>query len=76
MSEFNRSVAMTLFHVPDMTCGDCVASITTAVKRADPTATVLANLDAHELRVTATLADAALLAAIEDTGFSPELRAA
>lgn len=67
---------MALFYVPDMTCGGCVSSITTAVKRADPAATVLADLATHEVRVTATLADAALLAAIEDAGFSPEQRAA
>ncbi len=66
---------MALFHVPDMTCGGCVSAITAALKHADPTATVLANLDSHELRVTATLADAALQAAIEDAGFTPAPRA-
>ena len=63
---------MALFHVPDMTCGGCVSAITAAVKRADPTATVLANLGTHELRVTATLADSAVQAAIADAGFTPE----
>ena len=67
---------MTQFHVPDMTCGGCVASITAALKRADPAASVLADLDTRSVRVTAALADTALLAAIEDAGFSPELRAA
>lgn len=66
---------MTLFHVPDMTCGGCVSSITAAVKRADPAATVVADLGAHEIRITATLPDATLQTAIEDAGFSPEPRA-
>ena len=66
---------MALFHVPDMTCGGCVSAITAAVRQADPTATVLADLDSHELRVTAALADAAAQAAIEDAGFTPSPRA-
>jgi copper chaperone len=67
---------MAVFLVPDMTCGGCATAITSAVKRADPTATVDANLATHEVRITATLADAALKAAIEDAGFTPEQRAA
>ena len=67
---------MALFHVPDMTCGGCVSAITAAVKRADPAATVLADLTSQDVRVTGSVPDAALLAASEDAGFSPVARAA
>lgn len=67
---------MARFLVPDMTCGGCVSAITSAVKRADPTATVETNLATHEVRITGALAEAAMLAAIEDAGFTPEPRAA
>ncbi|MBN8892632.1 MAG: hypothetical protein BGP12_06165 [Rhodospirillales bacterium 70-18] len=66
---------MALFHVPDMTCGGCVSAITAAVKAADPAAEVLADLATHDVRITSTMADAALLAAIDGAGFSPEQRA-
>lgn len=67
---------MALFLVRDMTCGGCATAITSAVKRADPNATVETNLATHEVRITAAVADAALRAAIEDAGFTPEQRAA
>jgi copper chaperone len=67
---------MTVFHVPDMTCGGCVSAITAAVKRADPKAEVVADLASHDVRVTAGVPDAALLGVIEDAGFTPVLRAA
>jgi copper chaperone len=67
---------MALFHVPDMTCGGCVSAITAAVKRADPAATVLADLANQNVRVTGALPEAAVLAAIADAGFSPVARAA
>lgn len=67
---------MTLFHVPDMTCGGCVSAITAAVKRADPKAEVTADLATHDVRITAGVPDAALLGAIEDAGFTPQQKAA
>lgn len=67
---------MTTFHVPDMTCGGCVSAITAAVKRADPSAEVMADLATHDVRVTGSLPAAALQTAIEDAGFTPEARAA
>ena len=66
---------MALFHVPDMTCGGCVSAITAAVKRADPGAEVLADLASQDVRVTGTLPEAAVRAAIENAGFSPAGRA-
>lgn len=65
---------MTTFHVPDMTCGGCVSAITAAVKRADPSAEVTADLDSHDVRISGSVPAAVLLGAIEDAGFSPEAR--
>jgi copper chaperone len=64
---------MTSFNVPDMTCEGCVRAIASAVQRLDPEGTVVADLPAHEVRVSAEASDEALLAALQDAGFSPML---
>jgi copper chaperone len=67
---------MTIFHVPDMHCDGCVRAVRAAIAEADPRATVTIDLAAREVRVAGTAAPAALLAAINDAGFTPELQAA
>ena len=63
---------MTRFTVPDMTCGGCVASITKAVQRLDPAATVLADLATHRVEIASSQPAAALAAAIDDAGFTAQ----
>ena len=61
------------FQVEDMSCGHCVKSITAAVKAADPEAQVRVDLAAKRVEVDAAAADAAALrAAIQEAGFTPE----
>jgi copper chaperone CopZ len=61
------------FQVQDMSCGHCVKSITAAVKAADPEAYVRVDLAARRVEVDAAAADAAALrAAIQEAGFTPE----
>jgi copper chaperone len=43
------------FHVPSMTCGHCVRTITRAIQTLDPQARVDVDLDAQRVAVTATL---------------------
>jgi len=63
---------MIAFDVPDMTCGHCVGTIQSALKRADPQAKVRIDLATHRVEVDPAQADAqALRAAIEDAGYSP-----
>ncbi len=63
---------MPSFHVPDMTCGGCVRAITNAVKDADPSAEVAADVPMHLVRIDSARPAEALLAAIRDAGFTPE----
>ncbi len=63
---------MTLFQVDDMSCGHCVASITQALKQADPAAAVRVDLASHQVEVDQTRLPAAALAeAIRGAGFTP-----
>lgn len=58
----------TEFIVPDMTCGHCVKTITSAVQAAAPAARVATDLASH--RVSIEGADAAQArAAIEEAGY-------
>lgn len=57
------------FSVPDMDCQSCVRSITTAVQRLDPEATVEADLSSKLVRIHAA-APQDFGKAIEDAGFT------
>jgi len=64
---------MITFEVKDMTCGHCVATITKAVKAADPQARVDIDLGEHRVRIEPAVADQQTLAtAIGEAGYSPE----
>ncbi len=62
------------FIVDDMTCGGCVASLTRAVRRVDPGATVEADLATRRLTVGTERPLAEIAEAIGKAGF--ESRAA
>lgn len=65
---------MITFDVQDMSCGHCVASITQAVKEADPGATVEVDLSAKRVRIEPARSDApALQGAIAEAGYTPVL---
>ena len=59
------------FHLPDMSCGHCVAAITQAVQAADAQARVEIDLAARTARVDSTLPREALTAALAEAGFTP-----
>ncbi|KAJ01730.1 heavy-metal-associated domain-containing protein [Sulfitobacter mediterraneus] len=56
-------------HIPDMSCGHCVAIIEKAVKAADPSATVRPNLAAHAAEIETSVPSASIIAALEDAGY-------
>lgn len=61
---------MTVFSVPDMTCGHCVKAITGAIAAIDPQAVVQVDLATHQVRVDAAVAsDVALADALRDAGY-------
>lgn len=57
------------FHVPEMSCGHCVAAIEKAVKAADPSATIRTDLAAHTTEIDSTVSSAALLQVLAEAGY-------
>jgi len=62
----------TEFLIPDMTCEHCVRTITSAVQRVAPGASVKAQVDTHHVTIQATASAAAVEAAIRAEGYHPE----
>ena len=61
--------------ISDMTCGGCVASITRVVKGLDPDASIDADVAARRVRITSLIDSEALVAAIENAGYHPQVAA-
>ena len=63
---------MIAFRVDDMTCSHCVATITRAVKEADPGASVEVELGRHLVRIEPGGGSAeSIAAAIREAGYTP-----
>ncbi|MCI2400005.1 heavy-metal-associated domain-containing protein [Aliiroseovarius subalbicans] len=60
---------MTIFHVPDMSCGHCKAAIEDAVAQADAAAVLAFDMDARKVTITSQLDDAALGALLDAEGY-------
>jgi len=57
------------FHVPDMTCGGCLRSVTRAIQALDPQARIEADLDTRTVRVESAKEETSLLTALDNGGF-------
>jgi len=57
------------FHVPDMSCGHCVATIEKALKAEDPTATFWTDLKARTAEINTTVSSDALARLLADAGY-------
>jgi copper chaperone len=63
---------MITFHVNDMSCNHCVATITRAVKEADDGAEVRIDLGTHRVEIEPRTGSAETLgAAIREAGYTP-----
>lgn len=60
------------FHIEDMTCKHCEATVTKAIQALDPQAQITIDLGKHEAQVSSSLDRQALLNAISDAGFTPQ----
>lgn len=60
---------MTKFNVPEMSCGHCKAAVEKAVADVDASASVEVDLENRTVSIQSTLADAVLIAALEDGGY-------
>jgi copper chaperone len=63
---------MLTFRVPDIHCDGCIRSLTNAVHSLDAGATIQANLETKQVRVTTTATEAAVKEAFRDAGFDVE----
>jgi copper chaperone len=63
------------YQIPDMSCGHCVASVTKAIKTADPDATAEVDLMKRQARVTSTKDPQAIAAAIDEAGYPSTYKA-
>ncbi len=63
------------FHVPDMTCNHCVASITKAVKELSSDAHVVCDLHDHMIEVMDMVEGSAdkVISALDEIGFEATL---
>ena len=59
------------FHLPDMTCGHCVAAVTKAVHELDPLATLEFDREARVVRVGSGLDREQLIQALDAAGYTP-----
>ena len=57
------------FHVPDMSCGDCKATIEKALVSLDPQADVEVDLKLRRVRVRGTLPAEAMAGAMRAAGY-------
>ncbi|HLO95556.1 MAG TPA: heavy-metal-associated domain-containing protein [Burkholderiaceae bacterium] len=62
---------MSSFHLPDMSCGHCVAAITEALKAADPEVRLDFQREARTVQVQSRLDDARLAELLSEAGYPP-----
>ncbi|MCF7752141.1 heavy-metal-associated domain-containing protein [Bacillus subtilis subsp. subtilis] len=60
---------MLRFHIPNMTCGGCAASVTKALLSVDPDARIETDPPAREVRIDSTREEGAFLAALVEAGY-------
>ena len=66
--QFTEETRMKL-HIPEMSCGHCVATIEKAVQAADPSATVRPDLASHTAEIESSIAPAEVIEALENAGY-------
>lgn len=57
-------------HIPDMSCGHCVATIEKAVKATDASAIVRADLASQTAEIETSVSPAAVIEVLEGAGYS------
>lgn len=60
---------MTIFHVPEMSCGHCTSAIDKAVKAVDPGARITFDLPQRSVQVASALDADAVADAIRGAGY-------
>ncbi|PBS12634.1 heavy metal transport/detoxification protein [Lysobacteraceae bacterium NML93-0792] len=60
---------MLRFHIPNMTCGGCAKTVTTALLSIDPQARIEIELPTREVRVESSVDERAFLSALGEAGY-------
>lgn len=60
---------MPTFHIPDMSCGHCKATIENAISALDPDALISFDMNPRTVGVTTRLETETLLATLADAGY-------
>ncbi|QYF93085.1 heavy-metal-associated domain-containing protein [Massilia sp. PAMC28688] len=60
---------MIRFYIPNMTCGGCAKSVTSALLSIDPQARIETDPPAREVRVDSVLDESAFLVALSEAGY-------
>jgi copper chaperone len=63
------------YDIPDMSCGHCVATVTKAIKMADPDAIAAVDLASRKATVESRIDPQAIGAALEDAGYPATFKA-
>ncbi|WP_354044362.1 heavy-metal-associated domain-containing protein [Devosia sp. UYZn731] len=74
VDDTNGELQMLNFQVNDMTCSHCVGTVEKAVQSADPAAKVLIDLATKVVRIDSTQPAASFAQAIEDAGYTGNLK--
>ena len=56
-------------HIPNMSCGGCVKTVTGAIHEADPSASVSCDLTDRTVRIETGVEAAAVLARLSEAGY-------
>lgn len=64
------------YEIPDMSCGHCVATVTKAIRQADPAAIANVDLIKRTATVTSTVDPNTIGAALEEAGYPATFKAA
>ena len=64
---------MTVFSVPDMTCGHCKASVTTTLSQLKDIGAINVDLTTRQVEITGTAPQTAVIAALDEIGFPATL---
>ena len=59
------------FHLPDMSCGHCVAAITEAARALDPQARLSFERESRHLELVSALPREAWIKALSEAGYEP-----
>lgn len=60
---------MTIFHIPDMSCGHCKATVEKAINALDPEARIKFDMDARRIALDSGLEAAKVQAALAEAGY-------